>query len=420
MHNYSLRIRSECIVSPPGRPPSEVVFFINPKSGSQIAARIFEQDRYTVAKDIDGFRYFGLSLNCNVRICNLEKDNGEAGFKFLDAKLPSHVPGDERSTDAQTPKKRIWAVACGGDGTFNWVLSQLCKHGLIQRCPLAPAPFGTGNDIARVLKWGAQIVDGDLLSFGMDGVQGCLQSLKRAIHTPFDIWQVLVKVAPGGSCRRIHGGQSKDEPLVDGCLRMPMANYFSMGIDARVQCEMEPRRTNASWLNKLVFVWRGALVYLRQLWPGSLSMSDRLERVELQDAGGQWRDMHFQGQSMIVMNIPSYGGGVRLWQQQQPDTNFAPQSFSDGLLELLSVSDLLSLALQLGFHSSRLGGVQKAAQARQLRFTFSQPFRGDGPVHVQVDGEALIISRPVSVTITRMCQAMLLRRPAIFPKLPAT
>ena len=38
------RIRSEYTVSPPGRPPSEVVFFINPKSGSQIAARIFEQD----------------------------------------------------------------------------------------------------------------------------------------------------------------------------------------------------------------------------------------------------------------------------------------------------------------------------------------------------------------------------------------
>ena len=78
--------------------------------------------------------------------------------------------------------------------------------------------------------------------------------------------------------------------------------------------------------------------------------------------------------AQIVMNIPSYGGGVRLWQQQQPDPNFvsvfvrllvrstvqsphsqplfappqAPQSFSDGLLELLSVSDLLSLALQLG------------------------------------------------------------------------
>lgn len=79
---------------------------------------------YTVAKDIEAFRYFGLSLNCNVRsvqwcyclstrryrcmsmmtstwhgsllhathvrICNLEKDNGEAGFNFLAAALPSH------------------------------------------------------------------------------------------------------------------------------------------------------------------------------------------------------------------------------------------------------------------------------------------------------------------------------------------
>ena len=77
------------------------------------------------------------------RICNLEKDNGKAGFKFLDAKLPSHsewdithvstenatanahaVPGEERSNDAQARKKRIWfglAKLCFNSDTIAFI-----------------------------------------------------------------------------------------------------------------------------------------------------------------------------------------------------------------------------------------------------------------------------------------------------------
>ncbi|XP_004713194.2 diacylglycerol kinase kappa [Echinops telfairi] len=50
---------------------------------------------------------------------------------------------------------RFRIVVCGGDGTVSWVLSLIDVFGLHEKCQLAVIPLGTGNDVARVLGWGA-------------------------------------------------------------------------------------------------------------------------------------------------------------------------------------------------------------------------------------------------------------------------
>lgn len=79
-------------------------------------------------------------------------------------------------------------LVCGGDGTIGWVLQCLDNVGQDSECsspPCAIVPLGTGNDLARVLKWGAGYN-------GSDEPIHLLEDVIEAEKIRLDRWTVVI------------------------------------------------------------------------------------------------------------------------------------------------------------------------------------------------------------------------------------
>uniref|UniRef100_A0A8K9URC1 Diacylglycerol kinase n=1 Tax=Oncorhynchus mykiss TaxID=8022 RepID=A0A8K9URC1_ONCMY len=98
-------------------------------------------------------------------------------------------------------------LVCGGDGSVGWVLSALDKLNLHKQCQLGVLPLGTGNDLARVLGWGA-LCDDDTQLLQI------VEKLERATTKMLDRWSVMTYELPTKHCPMVKEDYfSPDSPL---------------------------------------------------------------------------------------------------------------------------------------------------------------------------------------------------------------
>jgi diacylglycerol kinase (ATP) len=133
---------------------------------------------------------------------------GDRTIHFVELPRGAATWSSDHSSVLTDPSLRC--VACGGDGTSNWVVSLLSAHfGLPDRDgrpPVAMLPFGSGNDMSRSQGWGRRLAAGDLRQ--MAAALALVRS-SSAIRN-VDVWTIEMARSDTGEV-----------------IRRVMVNYFS-------------------------------------------------------------------------------------------------------------------------------------------------------------------------------------------------
>ncbi|XP_050422906.1 diacylglycerol kinase epsilon-like [Adelges cooleyi] len=249
---------------------------------------------------------------------------------------------------------RVYILVAGGDGTVAGVLNSVHKLLLKNDPAVGIIPLGTGNDLSRVLGWGT--------TYSYDDFSSVLDSLENVSVIEFDRWEISVL-----------SNVLKKIKVVN---TTSMYNYFGIGLDAQITLNFHRTRKspfylfNSTLFNKMIYLGCGTQQFLEQQCKG---LSEKIE-LYIDDRKVTLPDI----ESIVIVNIESWGAGVNLWQLGINDGNdFGVQSVNDGLLEVLGVRSAIHIAqLKLGLSEPiRIG------QASKIKIKLLEK------LPVQVDGE---------------------------------
>ena len=142
-------------------------------------------------------------------------------------------------------------VMAGGDGSLMTLLMMAKEAGCdIATLVCCVLPYGTGNDLARVLNWGGN--EGDLKIYNSLPKlvrEICLNSDEKAL----DVWTIKVKCRANGTTFEIDSKTRDYFSRNETVFERYMINYWSMGEDARIGTGFEKKRTKSRFCNHCVY-----------------------------------------------------------------------------------------------------------------------------------------------------------------------